>query len=38
LLSNLAAERLARLFLEIDIHELLPGAVRYDKAGFQFLD
>jgi hypothetical protein len=28
----------AGLILEIDIGQLLPGAVRHDKAGVQFLD
>jgi hypothetical protein len=38
LLSSLAADLRPRLILEIDIGELLPGTVAYDKTGVQFLD
>jgi hypothetical protein len=34
LVSSLAADRPAELLLEIDIGELLPGAVDHDKARF----
>jgi hypothetical protein len=38
LLSSLAADRLAGLILEIDVGELLPGAVDYDEGGADVLD
>jgi hypothetical protein len=36
--KSLAADRPAGLILEIDIGQLLRGAVDYDKARFQFVD
>jgi hypothetical protein len=36
--TNLAADPPAGLILEIDVRELLVGAVDDDKAGFQFID
>ncbi len=36
--SSLAADSRPRLFLEVDVGQLLSGAVLHDEAGFQFLD